>query len=620
VAVVAALWFARDVLVPVALAGLASFVLSPLVARLERWHWRRAPAVLATTLLSFALIVLVGSVVIGQATDLAEDLPQYRAHLVEKLAALRSKFGAPLQRASAEVQRIGNELGERKADEPPIGPDGALTPSRRDDHVGAPATTPPNAPADASAPPAAATTVVLSTGDRLAAAVRPVLSFLLTAAVVTLLTILMLLQREDLRDRVLALVGGSHVVLATRTLEDAASRVSRYLLLLTLLNGVYGTVVGLALAWIGVPNSLLWGLLWAVLRFVPYVGPWVGAAVPVAFALVRFDSSTPALLAAGLYVVLEVVNLEVVEPLVFPSQVGVSRIALVVSVLFWTWVWGVPGLVLATPLTVCLAAVGKHVPRLGFLDVVLGDSPALPLSSRLGRRLLASEGDAGRELVHAELEQGRDLVEVYDSIVLPAVVQAQKNRRDGTIDEPTLLRVAHHFRELVDEANDRAPTSKEPGAAASRDSAPATSVLFVPTHHELDDVACTMAAQVARRAGFEVQEVESGATADDVLKRLAVGRVDVVCLSQVPPVSFTRLRHLCRRVTARFPRQRIVVATWTVPLDAGRLRERMHGDRRLGFTTALRGLEGALREAAREAARERVSETARVSAAPRGVS
>ena len=562
VIVVAALYLAQAVLMPVALAIFLCFVLSPLVGRLEHWRLGRVPSVLIVALFAFAAIASVGWVVGHEAKNLVTRLPEFRENLESKLAFVRETLHGPLQRASDAVQQIEG---------------GASS----------------DASAKGGQAPAAANWATVSYGT--------LLSWFGMSGVVVLLVIIMLIRRGDVRDRFIALAGGGVGVVTTQALDEAAQRVSRFLLVLTIINAAYGTLIGLGLWLIGVPNCLLWGILAGALRFIPYVGPWIAAAIPILFSFAINATLTTPILTCVLFVALEILTGMVIEPTVLPKHIGVSTTALVVSAVFWTWLWGLPGLVLATPLTVCVAVMGKHIPRMRFLSVILGDQSVLSPSLRIYQRLLVDDAEEAWGLVSADLRSGKSVVEVYDSLLLPALCLAQQDRRDRVIDEPTLVKVIERANELAEEVIDRGPaTDAVPKDASPKEvvsealdadepvpADPAIAlqdplhVVCIAAEKGSDGAASSMLCALLQRAGCDASEAPQGAAVSEALTAIAAANADAVCVSQVPPLSFTRLRYVCKRIAQRFPGKPILVGTWTISLDPTRAQERLESDGQL---------------------------------------
>jgi predicted PurR-regulated permease PerM len=566
VVIVAALYFAQAVLFPVALAIFLSFVLSPLVARLERLRIGRVPSVVVVSVLAFATIGSVGWLVGRQAMDIVVHMPEYRSNLQSKLEVVREKVARPLNQANDAVHQIADGGAEAPA---------------------------PKAPAPASD---AFDLGSLSNG------LGRILSALATAGVVALLVILMLLQRGELRDRFVALVGGSGLIVTTQALDEGSRRLGRYLLAVTAINALQGAAVGIGLALIGVPNALLWGILSAVLRFVPFLGPGIACLLPIVFSFAISDGFTTPLLVVALFLVLELVSNNVVEPLVLPDQIGVSSTALVISAVFWTWLWGIPGLALATPLTVCIAVLGKHVPPMRFLSVILGDKSVLSPSLRLYQRLLVDDVENAWNLVSAEIDAKKPIVGIYDSVVLPALCLAQQDRRAGIIDPASLVTIAQHARELVDEVDERRKVEQ---TTPRRD---AMQVVCVPAGSELEDVACAMLADALREAGIEPIVVPQESPVGEALDRIDAARVGAVCISQLPPIAHDRLRYACNRIIARFPDLPLFVGTWTVTNDPDRVVARLRCGARIRFASTLVGMQELVRAIDASASRKATPE------------
>ena len=282
----------------------------------------------------------------------------------------------------------------------------------------------------------------------------PLISPLASAAIVTVFVIFILLKREDLRNRFIHLIGGEQLNLTTQALDDAAGRVSRYLLMQLIINSAYGLVIYIGLALIGLPNALLWGALTAVLRFVPFVGPWIGALMPIAISLAVFDSWSEPTLVVGLFMANELITNNIIEPWLYGSSTGISTIGILAAAVFWGWIWGPVGLVMATPLTVCLTVVGRYVPQLAFLNTMLSDQDALPPQARFYQRLLAIDPEEATEVAEEYLATS-SLAELYDTVLLPALSLAEQDRHQGALDEAKQQFVHQTTREIVEEFGER---------------------------------------------------------------------------------------------------------------------------------------------------------------------
>src|SRR5688500_5497844 len=419
--VVLTLYAAQDVLIPVVLAILFSFLLAPMVRGVQRMKLGRVPAVLLVVAIAFSILGALGWVVGEQIAHLAENIPQYQAEIVRKVRHFRGQGSTIADR----IANLGREIEQA----------GSSTAPATQSATGTAATS--TAPAGTAANPLYTIPLppprspIKSMGDYLGLALGP----LGTTAIVVVFVIFMLLRREDLRDRLIRLVSGGQYMVTTRALNDAGARISRYMLAQSLLNGIYGVTVALGLWLIGLtlgdgrgfPNVVLWGLLCALLRFIPYVGPWVAAAFPVILSLVVYPGFAVFVATVAMFVVLELLSNNVMEPWLYGASTGISTIAILVAAVFWTWLWGPVGLLLATPLTVCIVVLGKYVPQLKFLDVLLGDQPALPPHVSYYQRLLAGDRREATGVVKEQAaEKGAD--GVPDGVLIPALILARRDR------------------------------------------------------------------------------------------------------------------------------------------------------------------------------------------------
>ena len=505
--VVGALYFAQEVLIPLALAILLCFLLAPLVTRLERYRLPRAAAVVTVVTASAALLVALAWVVTAQLLNLADRLPQYEGEIVNKVERFRDRFGGkgglgdrlghvakeiedattrpalqPASQPESQPSTQGSATQPAQATAGPIAPavppPDPRTQSRppkdpvdqvMDDPLGAAAREMTDAPPE-EAPPAGTTKTnplwvvalpapsspIRTLGSYLGVVASP----LGTAGLVLVFVIFILIQREDLRDRMIRLVGHRDLNVTTTALDDAASRISRYMLAQAIVNGTYGIAVAIGLWLIGYfvggqpfPSFVIWGLLCAVLRFIPYIGPWVAAIFPVTLSLAVYPGFQVFLWTAGMFVVIELLSNNLMEPYLYGASTGMSTIAVLVSAVFWTWLWGAVGLLLATPLTVVLVVMGKYVPGLQFLDIMLGDEPVLEPPERIYQRLLAGDQEEATELARDYLKE-MDLERVYDEVLNPALSLSEQDRRRGRLDEQRQVFILQAMRDMIEELGD----------------------------------------------------------------------------------------------------------------------------------------------------------------------
>src|SRR5688572_8682433 len=421
------LYLAREVFIPFALALLLSFLLAPPVTRLHRIKVPKVPAVVLVVSFAAAVIAGIGRLVSVQSYDLAGKLPSYLATMQKKLKALQPRGPGVFDRTSKMIEDTGKELTRSAEEANPPAPVGEQKPI----------------PVEVRTPKPSSLQVMQRV---LGTVVNP----LATAGIVAIFVIFMLIHMEDMRDRFLRLLGMRKLNVTTQALDDAAARVSRYLLMNLIVNVTYGLPVGIGLYFIGVPNAILWGLLATLLRVIPYVGPWVAAAFPVALAFAVDPGWSMLIMTVALFIVLELVSNNVVEPWLYGASTGLSPIAVIVAAVFWTWLWGPVGLFLSTPLTVCLAVIGRHFPQLDFFDILLADDPVLPLETRFYQRLLARDPEDADMLAHEFLKE-RPLVALYDEVVLPALSMAEQARQQGTLHEAKEKCFWQNARTLVDD-------------------------------------------------------------------------------------------------------------------------------------------------------------------------
>ncbi len=555
VVAVAGLYLARTVLIPFALAVLFSFLLAPLVRRLERLGLWRLPSVLLVSVLVFAILAGLGYVVAGQVVQFAERLPEYRSAIEQRIESLQAGAGSWFGQATANIQRLSEDL-TRKAPATTTAPTADVQPT-------------PVQVVEGPTPPL----------EMIVEALGPLLGPLATAAIVVIFVIFILVQRQDMRDRLIRLAGEDRVDVTTQAMDDAARRISRYLLMQVAVNASLGVATAIGLSLIGLPNAILWGLLSGALRFIPYIGIWVSALLPITISLAVFpDSWWPPLAVAGLFITLEFVSGNFVEPLLYGGSTGISPLAVLVAAVFWAWLWGPIGLLLSTPLTVCLAVAGKYVPTLSFLDVLLGDRPVLDPPVRLYQRLLAERPDEAEDLAEECLED-HGLMEVYDDLLVPALHLAELDRHRGRLDNDRLIAVQRGMRELLTELADRAEElsgtsvgDPQPMVAAETPPPANLQALCLPARDESDEIVAGMLAQVLTNAGIASRMLPANAMVGEMLDRMAAINPKIVCISAMPPEAMAKARYLCKRVRARFPQTRIIVGFWNQAVDAARIR------------------------------------------------
>ena len=538
VLVVVVLYWAQTVLVPIALAILLTFVLTPPVTWLQRWIGR-IPAVLAMVMLVFTFLGLAGWALVRQMDHLAEDLPRYRANILAKIADVRSAGkGGSVEKLQDTIEDIKTDLGKSEAAEGTI-----------------------------SGP-------VVVTSEQVAGFsgftwLGPVVGPLGTAGFVLAMVIFMLLERRDLRDRLIGLLGHGHLAITTKAFDEAGTRVSRQLLMQSLVNLLYGIAAGAGLYFLGVPYPLVWATLGAVLRFIPYVGPVLGAGAPILVSLAAAEGWAGPLYVVGLFVVLELFTNLVLETVLYAGAAGVSPVALLASVAFWTWLWGPLGLVLATPLTVCLVVLGKHVPGLEFLGTLLADTPALAPEYGYYQRLLARDQSEAADLIerYIKTESPRS---VYDALLLPALNYAERDRLEQRLSPDEETAVIDATRELLSDAAESI-RGLNPGAPALPDGPPLPGpreplrILGYATNGAADELALAMLAHLIDDLPVHVEITGRRLQASELLALVHTQGFSVVCLADLPPSPSSKTRYLVKRLRAALPEVRILVGRWGPP-------------------------------------------------------
>ena len=551
--VIAALYFAQDFLIPLALAALLTFLLSPLVTRIERWLGRIV-AVLLVAVVILAATGATGWVLTRQLVDLATKLPDYKENIQTKLRSIRIPTGGVFARFSKTVEELKKDLPGAETSTPAaVKPETSV------------ALTPKPAPAAASAQVVETSSV--NPMGLVQYLIAPLVGPLGKAALVVLLVIFMLLRREDLRRRLIRLLGKDHISATTRAMDDAGARVFRYLLMQLVVNVSYGIPVAIGLYFIGVPNAVLWGAFATVLRFIPYIGPWIGAAMPVALSLAVSPGWTMPLLTIGLFIVLELLSNNVMEPWLYGSSTGVTPIALIVAAVFWTWLWGPVGLVLSTPLTVCLVVMGRHVPRLSFLSVLLSDEEALTPAEDCYHRLLTVGEQDELEFVEAYL-QANSLAALYDSVFVPVIIATETDHRLELLDDEQRVLVEQTLRDIIEDLGTVPQGESKIDALKAlvdetQSSGPAPfQVYCLPARADRDALAGAMLTQLLQQQGVAAQNATGKLAAGELLDLVEKSDVDAACISVVSPSTVIQARYLCVKLRARFPQLKIVIGLW----------------------------------------------------------
>ena len=565
--IVAALYVARAIFLPLALAILLTFLLAPPVRTLRSWGVPRIPAVVLVVALACAIFLGIGALVGQQVTQLAQKLPEYQFTIQEKIRSVRdAASGGTLERISTFLRNLNQEIRKNGGQ----GPQGAPA---SDTAQNVPV------PVEIHEPPPAPPQVIQR-------ALQPLVDPLATAGLVVIFVIFFLLQRQDLRGRLIRLAGSHDLQRTTEALNDGALRLSRYFLAQTSLNVVFGIIVGTGLTFIGVPNPVLFGILAMVLRFVPYIGALIAAAFPIALAVAVDPGWTMALLTVGLFVIVEPLIGQVIEPLVYGQSTGLTPVAVIIAATFWTWLWGPIGLLLSTPLTVCLGVLGRHIEWLQFVDVMIGDEPPLSPAQSFYQRALAGDADEALDQLEQVLKR-RSLSVCYDEIVLPALVLAQIDFRRGVLDAKHVAQINDTVHGLIadlsehdvtpariirkekqggsreEEEQDEPPPPDLPLLRNLRPDWAGGPVLCIAGRGPFDGAAAAMLAQLLEKHGLGAGLEPDVAVSSSNIVHLKSAGVRTICLSYFELGNSTaHLHHSIRRIRRQVPGAMILAGWW----------------------------------------------------------
>ncbi|SCB62108.1 Predicted PurR-regulated permease PerM [Rhizobium aethiopicum] len=563
-AVIAILYLGKEVLLPLAIAVLLTFALAPISSRLRKLGLPRISAVVVTVVLAFLVLALFGLVVAGHVAEVAQNLPAYQGNIIAKIRSLQESGmdSGIVRRLTSVIESVGRELSN--AEERPV------------------------APGTGSRPREPVLVEIFAPSrpiETLTSLIGPLLGPIASLGLIIVVVIFMLLEREELRDRFIRLVGYGDLHRTTEAIQEAGSRVARYLLMQLVVNCAYGVPLALGLWAVGIPNPALWGMLAIVLRFVPYIGPVIATVLPLFLAFAVDPGWSLVLWVGAIFVVLELTSNNVIEPWLYGSRTGLSPLAIIVAAIFWAWLWGPVGLVLSTPLTVCLAVLGRYVPQFEFLEVVFGSDPVLDPKERLYQRLLAGDPDEATDYAEEFLEEDY-LEDYYGKVAIPALLLAEKDRRRGVLTAEqmeqvfgTAITLASNLGEIAqeeEEEEEKEGEQKEKGVAGRPNTHPkegnedeselpdgrGKTVFCIGGRGPLDDASAAMLAQVLQVQGAEVV----AARHSDIPNRRAMSLVPkqsiaiVVCFLNEDSARHARI--LIRRFKRIYPAIRVGAVLW----------------------------------------------------------
>jgi predicted PurR-regulated permease PerM len=586
---IAALYFGREIFVPIALAILLSFVLGPPVGLLQRARVRRGFAVVGVVFLAFSIIFGLGTLIANQLTQLAGDLPVYQSTMREKIKSVRGATASSgtLERAADMLQELSRELDRPKEDKSVRG-----AVQRLDG---------PNVTGSVAPIPVEVRQPDPGALENLRTLIAPLLNPLATTGMIIIFVIFILIQREDLRNRLIRLAGSHDLQRTTAALDDAASRLSRLFLAQLTINSIFGVTIGVGLSFIGIPSAILWGILAAVLRFVPYIGSAIAAAFPLALAAAVDPGWSMLVWTLVLFLSVGPIVSQIIEPLAYGQSTGLSPVAIVVSATFWTALWGPIGLVLATPLTVCLVVLGRHVERLEFLDVIFGDRPALSPPEMFYQRMLAGDPTEAAGKAEEFLKE-QSLSSYFDEVALKGLQLAQIDAKRGALDQARMVKIRDAVTEFASDLSaqdDSIPEMSSPTmdaeAAAAVETIPAAAissnlpiirkadlplswqgkspVLCLSGRTPLDEAAAVLFAQLSNAHGLAARVEPANALSTANISQLETSGVAIVCLSYLDAGSPAHMRYSVRRLRRKLPKAIIMLGCWAESLGKEALEE-----------------------------------------------
>jgi predicted PurR-regulated permease PerM/CheY-like chemotaxis protein len=565
--IIAGLYLAAEVLIPLAIAVLLTFLLAPLANALERLRIGRIASVLVSVVVMLLPLVLLVALMGNQIIQLTTDLPNYKTKMRERAESITSVLSGPLARFAKVAEQIEGVVEKPKTEQPPDAEKKkaetkpALTLEPSSDQS--------DSKKKAKPEPIPVRIVQETSLEDVGHWLGPVLSPLGMLAMIAVLVLFMLLEREDLRNRAILLVGRSNLPMATKAIDEAGNRVSRYLRMQLLVNSIYGVVIGLMVWLLGLPNPLFWGVAGTALRFIPYIGPWVTGGGIFLLSLAVTSGWTIPLIVIGTIAVLELILNNVLEPWLYGSSAGLTSVGVIVAAVFWTWLWDAPGLFLSTPLTVCICVLGRYFPQFEFAAILLSDTPPLPAESRFYQRLLATDNAEAKQVVQKMLKD-EGLEALFEKLLLPTLSQAEVDYQAGDLDETQRIRVHDALLQTAEDAEwqrEIAADSKIKGAAEQDTStAPRPAehrvVTCVPGHGVADQISTQLVAEYLSTNKYESHATSDASLCSEVLQQIDEIKPDVVLISTLAPHVGSHARYLCKRLRLRFPNMPVVVGLW----------------------------------------------------------
>jgi predicted PurR-regulated permease PerM len=603
---VLALIFARDILIPLALAVLLSFVLTPIAVRLERLGLSRLLSVVLTAFFALAILLGLAWIVASQAIELSRELPTFKENIVAKVRAI-APSSKTFHRLTDAVTEMNQAItGGESSEESRVGINSQTTNGEKPKPSAGQGAKPAGGVSTESVRPdqGVAVHLVPPAPNPLTIAqdlLGPVVGPLTTVGMVSVLVLFMLTTREEHRNRLIRLFGAPNLLATTAALNDMSERISRYLRMQALINAGYGLLVGGGLWLIGVPNAPLWGVLSFALRFLPYIGAWIAAAMPIGISMAVSAGWSQPIFVIAWFVLLEVIAGNVVEPLIYGRSIGVSGLGIILAAIFWTWVWGPVGLILAVPLTVCLVVTAQYIPQLRFIAVLIGDEPALTLTERIYQRLLTFDDHEPRKLVDSYLED-HSAGELYDDLLVRVLLLAGRDRNSDLLTDDQQEFIEDAVEELArDEA---APGKEEPSQPRETDAAGQTPqphwamrIACLPVRDRSDQISAQMLGGLLKTANIDTVVGSPDSLTTEIVELVSAKHIDVVVITMLSPLAPRKTRLLWRRLRDRYPQLPIVVACWGCDASNPIARQFAEADRGF-FAASMQEATSATRQAA----------------------
>src|ERR1700744_4253783 len=565
--VVCGLYFGRPVLMPLALAVLMSFAIAPLVALLRHLRLGHVPAVLLSLALALVILSAIGAFVGAQFAGLASDLPRYQTNIGHKIQSIRGSTGnGTIARLNKTIEALADQItgAKEQQNQPTTG-----------------------APQEEKPVPVEIRRQSVAPWEVAQTILGPLLEPLATLALVLVLVGFIMLQKDDLRDRFVRLAGSRDMARTAGALDEAASRLSRYLALQTIINASFGFTIGVGLWLIGIPNAGLWALIGMLFRFVPYVGVPIAFLFPAALAVAVDPGWSMLIWVMALFGSVEAVAGQMIEPFVYGRSMGLSGVAVVVAAVFWTWLWGPVGLLLSTPLTMCFVVLGRHIESLEFLDVMLGDEPALAMDESLYLRMLADDPDDATQDAEEFLRE-HSLSVYYDEVAGRALMLAQADVNRGVLDPLRQARIRDAIKGLIGNLSDR----KDHDAASALAELPATwrntPVLCIAGRGPLDEAAALLLVDMLDKYGIGARVVSSDQTSAAQIEALDSDGVRVACVSYLEPGTYKNARYQVRRLRKRMPGVPVMAIFWGLGDDHSRYLDSVEATESDVVTTGLK--------------------------------